>query len=69
MSRFWKGFFASVVCCAAGLAAAAPQNLELFARRPLDRMTVLNEFQAFVQQHLGPGVGQSRQPSSATDRF
>ena len=34
MSRLWKGFFASMICGAAGLAAAAPQNLELFARRP-----------------------------------
>jgi dipeptidyl aminopeptidase/acylaminoacyl peptidase len=34
MSSIWKGFSVSVICGAAGLAAAAPQNLELFARRP-----------------------------------
>jgi len=34
MSRSWKGIFTSVICGATGLAAAAPQNLENFARRP-----------------------------------
>jgi len=35
MSRFWKGFFASVFSCATCIAvSAAPQNLESFARRP-----------------------------------
>jgi dipeptidyl aminopeptidase/acylaminoacyl peptidase len=35
MTRVWKGIFASIFFCAAGIAvSAAPQNLENFARRP-----------------------------------
>jgi dipeptidyl aminopeptidase/acylaminoacyl peptidase len=34
MSRRWKGILVATICGAASLAAAAPQNLELFARRP-----------------------------------